>query len=189
MERSSRLLSRLQAGRESAAASVVGRYAERLLAVARRRLGGRILRRVEPEDVVQSTFRILFSRMRQGAYQPSGSEELWKLLVTIALNKARRQGRHHRAGRRDVARERSTPAALEETVLLAAPGPDEQASLNEELSHFLERLPERDRPIVELRLQGYSTDEIAKQTGRAERSVRRVLEHVRRRLAESAHAE
>ena len=47
---------------------------------------------------------------------------------------------------------------------------------------LLENLRGNERTIVGLTLQGYSTPEISQQTGRAERSVRRVREQVRRKL-------
>ena len=40
------------------------------------------------------------------------------------------------------------------------------------------------RPIVELRLQGLSSAEIAKETQRSDRTVRRILDRVRNRLSE-----
>jgi RNA polymerase sigma-70 factor (ECF subfamily) len=47
---------------------------------------------------------------------------------------------------------------------------------------LLRDLDQDERPIVELSLQGYSTQEISTQLGRAERSVRRLRERVRQRL-------
>src|SRR5436190_425252 len=42
-----------------------------------------------------------------------------------------------------------------------------------------------ERPIIELSLQGYSTQEISEQVGRAERSVRRLRERVRDQLEQA----
>jgi RNA polymerase sigma-70 factor (ECF subfamily) len=39
-----------------------------------------------------------------------------------------------------------------------------------------------ERPIIELSLQGYSAAEISQQLGRAERSVRRLRERLKRQL-------
>jgi RNA polymerase sigma-70 factor (ECF subfamily) len=188
---SQRLLHQLRAGQEDAAARVFAAYAERLLGVARGRMGGRLVRRVDPDDIVQSAFRILFLRLRQGAYKPGGAHDLWKLLVVIVLNKVRRQARFHRAARRNVSQEQSArpgegAAGWGPEFSSVEPGPEEFALLKDEFASWLERLAPRDRPILELRLQGYGTEEIARQTGRAERTVRRVLEQIRRRLSEAA---
>jgi RNA polymerase sigma-70 factor, ECF subfamily len=49
-----------------------------------------------------------------------------------------------------------------------------------------------DRSIIELSLPGYTAPEIGERLGRAERTVRRVREHVRKRLlrmqADEIHA-
>jgi RNA polymerase sigma-70 factor, ECF subfamily len=43
-------------------------------------------------------------------------------------------------------------------------------------------LSEGEQTIVEMTLQGYSTQEISQRLGRAERSVRRIRQHVRTHL-------
>jgi len=40
-------------------------------------------------------------------------------------------------------------------------------------------LPKEDREILELRMDGYSTNEIAKKLGSYDRKIRRVLERIR----------
>ena len=74
----------------------------------------------------------------------------------------------------------STPAGLE--AVGREPTPDEAAVLAETVTDLLQQLNGGERTIVELSLQGYSTQEISEQTGRAERSVRRLRERVRRHL-------
>jgi RNA polymerase sigma-70 factor (ECF subfamily) len=54
--------------------------------------------------------------------------------------------------------------------------------LAETVAELLQQLNGDERKIVELSLQGFSTQEISEQTGRAERSVRRLREHVRKQL-------
>jgi RNA polymerase sigma factor (sigma-70 family) len=187
-----RLILDLRAGREAAAAEVLEEYSGRLRAVAQRRISAQLGRRIDADDVLQSVFRSLFVRLRRSEFELDGGEDLWKLLVTVTLNKVRSQAAFHSAGRRALAREQRLHAegpAIEETA--AAPGldPAEAVALADELETFLSSLPDWARPLVELRLQGLTSREIASQTGRAERSVRRFLERVRRRLEErAAHA-
>ena len=78
-----------------------------LVAVARKQMGAKLARRVDPEDIVQSTYRSLFTRVQNGEYDLGGGEDLWKLLVTIALNKVRRKSKFHRAAKRDMNMDRS----------------------------------------------------------------------------------
>ena len=145
-----------------------------------RQISPKLARRVDAEDIVQSTYRSLFVRLKNGEFELGSGRDLWNLLVTIVLNKVRRQAKFHRATRRNMASEQSVRhEGLETPVADDGPGPEDAAILVDELEHFLAKLPPRDRPIVELRLQGCSTAEIAEATGRAERSVRRIVERAR----------
>ncbi len=58
--KSRELLEQFLAGQGEAATAIFERYVERLLALARTRLGARLRRRVDPEDVVQSAYRSFF---------------------------------------------------------------------------------------------------------------------------------
>jgi RNA polymerase sigma factor (sigma-70 family) len=58
----------------------------------------------------------------------------------------------------------------------------EAVALAEELEQFMSRLGPADRRVLELRLQGYTVEEIAAQTQRGERTVRRVLKEHKQRL-------
>jgi DNA-directed RNA polymerase specialized sigma24 family protein len=60
--------------------------------------------------------------------------------------------------------------------------------LAETVEQLMDGLKDRDRQIVSLCLQGYSTPEISERVGRTERTVQRKLEHVRKHLTE-LHAE
>jgi RNA polymerase sigma-70 factor (ECF subfamily) len=62
------------------------------------------------------------------------------------------------------------------------PTPLEAAALGETVEQLLAGLDEDERPILELSLQGYTTQEISARLGRAERTVRRLREQIRNRL-------
>jgi RNA polymerase sigma-70 factor, ECF subfamily len=160
------------------------RFTRRLIGLARAQLGDRLRHRVDPEDVVQSVYKSFFHRY--GAEALAADEDgLWGLLARITVRKCADRARYHQAGCRDVDREEPgggaepwpDPAGRE-------PTPDEAAVLAETVELLLRGLDGDDRPIVELSLQGYSTQEISERVGRAERSVRRLREQVRRRLEE-----
>ena len=89
-------------GDEDAARQIVERYIDRLLVLARRRISQRLASRVDAEDIVQSVFRIFFTAASQGLYDVPAGEDLWKLLLVIALNKIRAEGVFHQAAKRDV---------------------------------------------------------------------------------------
>jgi RNA polymerase sigma-70 factor (ECF subfamily) len=96
------LLRRLRAGSENAATEIYLRYATRLHALARSRLGEDLAPRVDAEDIVQSVFRTFFRRVSKGDYDVPDGEELWKLFLLMGLNKIRTVGTFHRAAKRDV---------------------------------------------------------------------------------------
>ena len=83
------LLLRLRRGEQDAATQLYVRYAPRLRALVRARCSDRLAGRLEPDDIVQSVFRRFFRRVVQGGYEVPPGEELWGLLLVIALNKIR----------------------------------------------------------------------------------------------------
>lgn len=175
------LIAAFKAGSESAATELFDRYCEKLMRLARKRIGQRMASRIDPEDVLQSAFRTFFSRVRNDEFTFEGQHDLFKLLVRLTVNKTLRQVAHHRAAKRDPAREAGQGA--EDDDLLARltaddPTPEVELALLDEFEKLLSRLPEFDQKVLELRFEGYSTAEIAQRLGSYERKVRRVLERV-----------
>ncbi len=64
------LLVRYQRGDPTAAEAIFARYANRLLALARSRLSPKLARRVDADDVVQSTYRSFFVRRARENLSP-----------------------------------------------------------------------------------------------------------------------
>lgn len=184
------LIARLRTGDNEAAREIFDRYAARLLLLSRRRIGQRMNSRVDPEDVVQSVFRTFFTRMKNDEFEVSRTDDLFKLLVRITAHKTLRQIAHHRAAKRDPSQETPQSDDAYEMLLQAVDGeptPETVVTFMDNLEHFLGQLPEEDRQIVELRLQGHSTEEIAQRLGTYDRKIRRVLERVRG-IAEEANS-
>ena len=155
----------------------------RLLALARAKCGADLAARVDVEDIVQSAFASFFRGAKQGFYAAPGGEELWNLLLVIALNKIRAQGAYHRAAKRDV---RKTVGA--DTLADAGfdPPADDTAAaglLGLVLEEVLGQLPEPHRDVVRLRIEGYEMPEFAARTGRSLRTTERVLQEFRSRMA------
>jgi RNA polymerase sigma-70 factor (ECF subfamily) len=182
-----RFLVRLQARDGEAAREVCRRFTAQLIALARRRFAPAFRCKVDPEDVVQSAYKSFFLRYGEGRMEVDDWRGLWGLLTLITLRKCAERVRYHRAGRRDLAREVSTPPGDEDEVPWREvagrePTPDEAAELAETVDRLLASLSEDERPVIELSLQGYSAPEISQRLDRAERTVRRLRERVRSRL-------
>ncbi len=105
------LVAAFKAGSESAATELFDRYCEKLMNLARRRIGQRMASRIDPEDVIQSAFRTFFARVRKNEFTFEGESDLFKLLVRLTVNKTLRQIAHHRAAKRDPGKEARKPPA------------------------------------------------------------------------------
>lgn len=187
------LVARWRAGDQRAAAALYERYAARLIALARSQLSSRIAQRVDPEDVVQSVYRSFFVESRDGRFELERGGELWRLLVTITFHKLRNQVKHGRRAKRNQDRECGFGSEDSLHVILGAalagtPSPIEAVALADELQQIMAQLKPAQRPILELRLQGYNIAEIAERLQRGERTVRRVLDRVKEYLEDCQSA-
>lgn len=186
------LMARLRGGDQEAATQVFNHFADQLLTLARGRLTEGVRRKVDPEDVLQSVFRSFFTRHRQGQFAIENWDSLWGILTVITLRKCGHQVEYFHAACRDVQRE--VPAYAGQTtaawqVFAREPTPSEAAMLTDLVEHLMRGLEERERQIVMLHLQGHTLTEIAEQVGRAERTVRRSIEQVRKRLRRLGESE
>lgn len=175
------LLRRCRAGDEDATQEVVQRYSARLLGVARKLVGNKLQRRVDDEDIVQSALVTFFRRIEDGEFVIRDHEDIWRLLVTITVRKAQKQGRHNSAEQRDVAREAN--GAWLAAAFSRAPGPVEAivfSEIIEDLARALEN--EKYGLVLEMILSGKTKADIAAELGISKRTVDRVLARVRERL-------
>jgi RNA polymerase sigma-70 factor (ECF subfamily) len=174
------LLRRLRGGSDDAATQLYRRYAHRLRALARANTSAHLARRVDADDIVQSVFRIFFTAASRGLYDVPDGEDLWKLLLVIALNKIRAEGVYHQAAKRDV---RAT-AELDRLDSATDPTDGEFADnfLRLVVRDTLDRLPAAERQMLEIRMEGYEVAEIADRVGRSKRTVERCLQQARTRL-------
>lgn len=171
-----------RAGDEEAARQLFENYVDRLVALARRRISQRLAGRVDPEDVVQSVFRTFFHRVKEGQFHLAEQDDLCKLLMRITVHKTLRKVAFHQAARRDFVKEMgqgAEPLRQLQSVPDRDPSPEEAVAFIDQLEHFLSQLKPQERQIIELRLQGYSNEEIEAKTGIYDRKIRRLLERVR----------
>ena len=172
----------VRGGDEAAAEELYRRYAARLRGLVADRCSSEFAPRFDPDDIVQSVFRALYEGVRSKFYDVPQGGELWGLLFVLAVNKVRDQVAYHRAARRDVHRTATTDPQTRDDLF----GRDEStaALLRLTVEEYLASLDETERAIVGLRMTGHSVDEVAGQTGRAKRTVERVLQKARDQLTE-----
>jgi RNA polymerase sigma factor (sigma-70 family) len=180
---SAELMARWRKGDQQAASDLWSRYAEQLIALARKRLSKKLARHVDPEDLVQSAYRSFFLGARSDRYILKHSGDLWRLLVAITLHKLQSQFRHYSAQKRSMEQASSVEENNNLMNLLARdPAPEEAAALTDELERLLRQIKPSARSIVELCLHGYQVQEIAATTGKHEGTVRRNLKQVKEYL-------
>jgi RNA polymerase sigma factor (sigma-70 family) len=179
------LLERLRAGDEQAAEAVFCRYFQRLTLLARSRLSARLARRTDPEDIVLSVYRSFFVEARAGRFVLSRGGDLWRLLASITKHKLLRQARRELAGRRSIEAELPLDQVDEGRFQRREnePAPQDAIALADELEHIFSSLDALGRRVLELRLQAAQIAEIAKDTGRSERTIRRTLVQIRELMA------
>jgi RNA polymerase sigma-70 factor (ECF subfamily) len=184
------MMSRLKGGDEAAASEVFRRYVRRLLALTSDQFDSWLRGKVDVEGVVQSAYKSFFAGYDQGRFDAlSGWDGLWGLLVVITLRKCYRRHEYFRAECRDPGREvaraggddgRSPEDGWQ--AIDREPTPLEAAIRGETVEGLLDALDGPERAIVELSLQGHTTEEVAAELGRSQRTVRRVRERIKAHL-------
>lgn len=172
------LMRRLRLGSEDAATQIYLRYAHRLQSLAQANSSPNLARHVDAEEIVQSVFGSFFRGVRAGHYEVPEGEELWRLFLVMGLNKIRAKGAYYGAAKRDI---RQTVGG--EAVELEADDSTALSFLNMTIQETLEALSEPQRQMVMLRIEGFTVEEMASRTGRSKRTVERLLQAARERLA------
>jgi RNA polymerase sigma-70 factor (ECF subfamily) len=176
------LLERWRAGDQDAARQIFERYADRLIALADRRLSERLSSRIDPEDIVQSAFRTFFVRVRKGRFTLPDDDALCKLLMRITVHKTLQQVAYQKAAKRDPSREAEQarePERRMQELMAKEPTDEVVTGFLDQLEGFLNELGDRGRRIIELRMHNYTNEEIAKKLDISDRTVRRVIERVK----------
>jgi RNA polymerase sigma-70 factor (ECF subfamily) len=160
-----RLLQRVRAGDEEAAAQLFRQFEPYLRRIVRLQLTDpRLGRLIDSEDVCQSVFAVFFVRASLGEFELSSPAELLQLLSTMARNRLRDQARRCQAGRRGGGSAHESPAALE-GVAADQPTPSRIVSARERLQRVRGLLSEDERRLADQRAAGRTWAEIAAQEG------------------------
>jgi RNA polymerase sigma-70 factor (ECF subfamily) len=168
-------------------------YREYLRLLARLQLGTRLKRHVDSSDLVQQTLIEAYQHAAELRGRDEAAVAAW-LRQALAHNLADAARALHRA-KRDVTRERSLEAAVEESsarldswLAAAQSSPSEQAQRREQgvrLARALAALPEAQREAVVLRhLEGWPLADIAAHLGRTHAAVVGLLQRGLRGLRE-----
>jgi RNA polymerase sigma factor (sigma-70 family) len=177
------LLGRIRDGDESAARELLARYQAQVRLVVRRQLPRLLRSRFDSIDFIQSVWASFFRRLRAGPERFEDPRFLVTFLAQVAKNKVIDQYRRAASRKQDVRREEPLSPAGEPSREIVADqdSASEVAEANEAFGRLRDLLPEDRRELLGLKVAGLSNREIADRLGLSERTVRRILEDLRRR--------
>ena len=155
---------------------------------ARRGIPPIVGRHDSPSDLAQSVARELLLNAEQVEYR--GDLEFGGLVRNILRRKITERLRRYRAQSRDAKREFSTDrddSSPSNEPEAESPSPSSAvafAELSSRVQAALERLPERSRTVIELRMGGMTHDEIARELGITRVNSEQILSRARAELAD-----
>ena len=185
-------LGALKGGDAAAAQRLWERYFDRLVRLARAKLGAMPRGAADEEDVALSAFHSFCQGATRGRFpRLDDRDNLWRLLVTNtarkALDQVRRQARQKRGGGRvlvgsaQAGGEDDTDGAGLDQVVGQEPTPQFAAMVADECRRLLAALDDETlRQVALLRMEGYSDEEIAARVDCSLRTVSRKLALIRK---------
>lgn len=178
------LLARARAGDQAALEQLARQYEPKLRIVARVLLGPALRPYLDSMDLVQSVHRSLLAGLQDEKFDFSAPDNLLALALTMVRRKAARQWRHLQRQKRLEGRadEPGDLAGLLASLGSTAPGPEKTAQFNDQLRRLCDHLDQAERRILEMRLQGHTTAEIAEELGISHVALRVRLTRLRQRL-------
>jgi RNA polymerase sigma-70 factor (ECF subfamily) len=178
------LLERGRQGDRGALAQLARQYEPKVRLVARVLLGPALRPYLDSVDLVQSVHKSLLLGLRQDKFDISNPENLIALALTLVRRKVARQWRHLRRQQRLDAGPGEADALAQLLTSLSSPQPDpaRAAQFNDQVRQLCTNLDQTERHMLDLRLQGYSTSEIAERLGLNPITLRVRLTRLRQRL-------
>ena len=180
------LIGRIRVGDEAAARELLAGYEAQVRLVVRRQLPRLLRSRFDSLDFLQSVWGSFFRQIQHTPETFDQPQVLVAFLARVARNKVIDEYRRASSRKADIGLEEPLWAAGADPMELISgeDSPSEIIQARETLRRLQDLLPDDRRVVVDLRLQGLSTREIGEQLALSERTVRRVLEDLRRRSGE-----
>jgi RNA polymerase sigma factor (sigma-70 family) len=178
------LLARGRQGDQAALAWLAQQYEPKVRLVARVLLGPALRPYLDSLDLVQSVHKSLLLGLRQDRFDLSNPENLIALALAVVRRKvARKWQRLRRQRRLDVGPGRGDDlVGLLASLSAPQADPAGAAQFKDQVRRLCDGLDEDERRMLELRLDGHSTAEIAGQLGVSHGALRTRLTRLRQRL-------
>lgn len=154
---------RAAAGDREATETLVRTYMEHMRKHVSRRVGARLRRRLETDDILQSSLALAVRDLEGKQLEFDGERPFLAWLLKVAERKIQMAARRHGAGKRDL--ERELPLDGHDRAAEEGPTPSRAAVANEraaQVQQALAHLDPEDRQIMEMRLfEGLTFGEMA----------------------------
>jgi len=167
---------------------LVEQYEREVRVVARARLGAALRPYLDSMDLVQSVHRSLMLGLRTDKFDISSPEKLVALALTIVRRKIARHWRRHRRQQRLSDGGSASAEDLSQLLVSVSSSdsdPQAVATLRDQTERLMSTLDETERRLIELRLEGCTTAEVARQLGLDPDVLRVRLGRLRRRLRQN----
>jgi RNA polymerase sigma factor (sigma-70 family) len=181
------LFSRARQSDPAALSELCRQYEPRLRVVARVLLGPALRPALDSMDLVQSVHRSLLIGIREEKFDISTPEKLIGLALTLLRRKVARHWRRLQRQQRLASGGSSIdllPTILAELTTREA-DPADEAQYLDQVEHLCRQLDATERQVLAVRLDGYTTGEIAHQLGLNHTTLRVRLTRLRERLRSS----
>lgn len=184
------LLSAARAGDEAAMQKLVSQYESELRMVARSKLGPALRPHLDTIDLVQSVHRSLMIGLRANRFDISSPQKLIGLAVTIVRRKAAKQWRHLKRQQRLSHLESEESDDFVESILSLESTPTDltdEVAHRELLAQWLRDLDPVEKKLITMRMEGYSTAEVAENLQLDPDVLRVKLSRLRKKLRERGY--
>jgi RNA polymerase sigma-70 factor (ECF subfamily) len=181
------LLARARQGDPGAVAELARQYEPEVRLIAHVRLGRALRPYLDTVDLVQSVHRTLALGLREKKFDISSPDKLVALALTLVRRKIARHWRRLQRQQR-LSKGPTEPGNLPQLLTaLSSPqaDPAHEAQFQEAVGRLCSSLDGVERRLMELRLQGYSTAEVARELGEDADVLRVRLSRLRQRLRAS----
>ena len=167
-------------------------YLPKLIRLAERNLSPQLRRKVDENDISATVLRTVIRRAREGLIAIEESEDFWRLLVVITLNKVRRKSRYWKAGKRSLAREQDIGSddipldqlAIDKSVLQEEPSAADGEAFVQTIDLLSTQLNTQCQEVLRMKLDGLSHLQIAEKLEISTRSVTRYVATIQQTLRE-----
>ena len=152
-------------------------YLPKLIRLADRNMSIRLKTKIDSDEMACSIIGSVLRMRNEGKIRIEQSEDFWRLLVAISLNKVRKKARHHKAKKRDISREiqfaDDMPTLEEIAQDHGDPTDEDGAEIAMVLEKLTEQLDAECQIVLAGRLEFRTNLEIAKEINKSTRTVTR----------------